>query len=214
MSQPLPVDRIRTIGGHIVSLLDPDPATIDLQDICWSLAGLRRFNAHTRNPWYVSNHAELVYQMMGKSGHRCSINLLGALLHDAHEAYTGDFPSPLIEALGPVGSAALKRIQRGLDEAIRRKLQLPVWDADIVHTFDIQARLAEADALNGNDVHGTVFQVEGVRPSQRSRAIRLGYLIEIEINAYRSGLTKENRCPTPPPSAVELPASQMFPDGG
>lgn len=73
---------------HWFNADSPDPATIDIRDIAHSLALLNRFAGHTPEPYSVAQHSVLVAEMAPEG------LKLQALLHDAHEAYVVDMPSP------------------------------------------------------------------------------------------------------------------------
>lgn len=62
---------------------------ICIQDVAWSLSNLCRFNGHTRTRYTVAEHSCRVHDRVPESMR------LAGLLHDAHEAYVGDLPTPL-----------------------------------------------------------------------------------------------------------------------
>lgn len=104
---------VLTHSGQKVDLLDPDPATIRLEDVAWHLAHINRFAGGT--PWSVAAHSILTVRLA------CDSNLtpyqrLWLLMHDAHETYTGDIPCPMKEL---IGKDRVRDIELGLDKAIR-----------------------------------------------------------------------------------------------
>lgn len=90
MTDPLHAgDSIRTYSGHHVNVFDPDPETICIEDIAHALSNLCRFAGHTKRFYSVAQHSVL-----------CSLQVdddcrLGALMHDASEAYLLDIPKPI-----------------------------------------------------------------------------------------------------------------------
>jgi len=101
-----------TVGDREVDLLHPDAASIHLADIAHHLAGTPRFGGALAD----RNGAPLLYMVAEHSLHvaQCVVGylehtdwpfwakreaLLGALLHDAAEAYCGDATSPLKAAM-------------------------------------------------------------------------------------------------------------------
>jgi 5'-deoxynucleotidase YfbR-like HD superfamily hydrolase len=79
----------RTYTGQTVDVFNPDPATINIQDIAHSLSMQCRFGGHTNVFYSVAQHSIAVMD-------RVPENLkLTALLHDASEAYLLDFPRPI-----------------------------------------------------------------------------------------------------------------------
>lgn len=94
-----------TQSGRHVDLLNPRPEDIVLEDIVIALARTRRFAGHA--PITVAQHSLDVRDDLFAAGNgfresapaaRARISLY-ALLHDAHEAYTGDITRPCALAL-------------------------------------------------------------------------------------------------------------------
>jgi uncharacterized protein len=113
---------IQTYSGRAVDLQYPDPESIHIDDICIGLARAPRFAGQTRfGPTYtVAQHSLLVERLLPLDA--TPVLRLLALLHDAHEAYTGDLTTPFQIALRMVGAyradLSVKQIQAGLDKAI------------------------------------------------------------------------------------------------
>lgn len=71
----------------------------DISEIAHALAQINRFTGHCKRPYSVAEHSVLVASIAAGEG--ASIDAqLAALLHDAHEAYTGDVSSPAKLAIG------------------------------------------------------------------------------------------------------------------
>jgi len=83
------VTYIITISGIKFDLLNPTPEQIKLIDIAHSLSMTNRFNGHTQFPYSVAQHSLAVAEMVDAP------YKLGALLHDAGEAYIGDIITPV-----------------------------------------------------------------------------------------------------------------------
>lgn len=131
---------VETLSGRLVDLLNPLPEQVVLEDIATSLARIPRFVGHTSQIYSVASHsihvAELVHHFLFddqvsapvpmfndiaqlRAPIKCLITM-HALLHDAHEAYIGDIPSPLKRQ--PEIHAFVKQIEAGLDRAIHKSL--------------------------------------------------------------------------------------------
>ena len=108
---------IETYTGQIVSLKDPDPATIRIEDIAHSLSRTVRWNAHCHPAYTVGDHSIACMECAFRAGYP-GIVQLAALLHDAAEAYTGDIVSPLKSLLG----SDIKRIEAGLMASVWKSL--------------------------------------------------------------------------------------------
>ena len=141
---------IETYTGQLVNLIEPNPATLNFKDIAWSLSRTSRFNGHTagEQPLSVAQHSSWVArQIQLETGSLDPALILHALLHDAHEAYTGYILSPLklLAELKPI-----KAIEMGLQAAIDIALDLPLLTVEytqLIKHFDIIALAFEAKNL-------------------------------------------------------------------
>lgn len=88
----LSLAEISTASGRHVSLLKPDPASINVRDIASHLAKLCRFSGATSVFYSVAQHSEIVSTMMADHGPE---GRAYGLFHDAHEAYLGDITRPV-----------------------------------------------------------------------------------------------------------------------
>jgi hypothetical protein len=70
-----------------------------IEEIAHSLAQINRFTGHCRRPYSVAEHSLLVASIAAHEGASLSAQL-GALMHDAHEAFTGDVSSPVKWTIG------------------------------------------------------------------------------------------------------------------
>jgi hypothetical protein len=140
---------IETVSGRYFDPVKPDPAQIDINDIAWALSRQARFAGHTiGEPYYVAQHCLLVDTIVDyvgsddstgaarKShrwwledrGHNVSdvrINhvAMGALMHDASEAYLIDLPSPIKRH--PDLRAPYKELENRVQAVIAEALELP-----------------------------------------------------------------------------------------
>lgn len=70
-----------------------------IEEIAHALAQINRFTGHTKRPYSVAEHSLLVCSIAANEG-ASPMAQLAALLHDAHEAFTGDVSSPVKWAIG------------------------------------------------------------------------------------------------------------------
>ena len=75
-------------------MFDPDPTTIDINDIAHALANTCRFGGHTYKFYSVAQHCCKVTERTFFQRDK-----LAALLHDASEAYLCDLPRPIKQQL-------------------------------------------------------------------------------------------------------------------
>ena len=108
-----------------------DPDTLDIYDIAHSLAQLTRFNGHLERPYSVAQHCCLVSD-------RSENYPLEGLLHDASEAYTGDFPTP-IKHLIP----QLFELEESIDKAVAKKWGLEYPIPPEIRVIDKQIQVDE-----------------------------------------------------------------------
>ena len=96
------------------------PEHVSLDDIVNHLSMLQRWCGASNMPWSVLDHSIMCGRVAaGICGWEHPV-VLYSLLHDAHEAYTGDIPGPLKEHC-----PAVKKIQGRMDIAIRKALNIP-----------------------------------------------------------------------------------------
>lgn len=99
-----------TLIDHAGNLFDPtDPTTLDfsIPYLARVLSRIPRWGGHTTPRWSVASHSVLVAYLVPPWLR------LPALLHDAHEAYTG-----FGDVAAPVKPAALLELEAKIDEAV------------------------------------------------------------------------------------------------
>lgn len=89
---------IITATGLAFPLLTPEAHHVRLRDISRHLAKLNRFVGATRECYSVAQHSLHVAEWLA-AGRAPPLLQLYGLLHDAHEAYTGDITRPMKLAL-------------------------------------------------------------------------------------------------------------------
>lgn len=148
--------KLETVTGQLVDLADPNPATINIQDIAWGLSRMSRFCGQTVTeiPYNVAQHclfvANEVEEMLiyhGKIDQIKRLELL-ALLHDAAEAYTGDLPSPVKHL--PELRQVIVGIEKNLMSAIYIRLNIagPTEEEEaLIKNADRIAQKIEAHAF-------------------------------------------------------------------
>lgn len=123
---------IQTESGMAFDLENPRPDMVSLEDIATALAYTPRFNGHTGTWYSVAEHSVWVSRIVPRE------DRLWGLLHDAHEAYTGDIVSPMKALLGNV-----REVERKIQDAICEYFDMS-RDAPLsVHKADMQMLAAE-----------------------------------------------------------------------
>jgi hypothetical protein len=113
------------------------------EDMSHALSMICRYLGHVRDFYSVAEHSVLVSVLAEANGEPLVVQQC-AFLHDAHEAYCGDFPSPFKLDL-PEHEEWERRIQR----VVRADLGLPTdeWIWRRVKVYDTQALHLEAHYL-------------------------------------------------------------------
>lgn len=118
-----------TRGGARFNLTRPHPAAVTSTDIAHALSRIPRFNGHTTAFYSVAQHSLLVQQFASPRARPY------ALLHDAHEAYTGDITTGVKTFL-----RGLTELQDRLDACIHSAFGL-AWPP----TPEVEAEIRELD---------------------------------------------------------------------
>lgn len=111
--------KFMTRSGYMFDILNPDINMVSIEEISHCLAYECRYNGHVPGDNFLSvaEHSIEVCERIQRDVESGSVNVaLIALLHDAHEAYTGDIVAPLKRLLPEI-----KDIERGVQAVINDK---------------------------------------------------------------------------------------------
>ena len=136
---------ITTQSNRRMQLPGFDQRDVALVDIVHSLAMQCRYMGHCSDFYSVAEHSVKVCWMAEKDHGVGSEEARCALLHDASEAYTGDFPSPLKRSI-----PELKQFEELVEREVFGALRLPAPDDEIwgkVKVYDTLALYQEAAFL-------------------------------------------------------------------
>lgn len=113
---------------------------MDVGDIAHALSLINRFTGHTTRPYSVAEHSLLVADLAEAAG-ASPVVQMAALIHDAHEAYTGDVSTPVKWAIGQPwesfehAEAMRMQHQFGLRSATTAsRAQIRRWDLEALAT--------------------------------------------------------------------------------
>lgn len=138
---------METYSGIAFNLRDPDPLQVNVIDIAHHLAAFGRYCGAAKSFYSVAQHSVLVSRLVWRQtkSHQLA---KAALLHDAHEAYIGDWTRPLCEAY-PELKPIRRRIALRLDLAIAKAFGIDAGDFHhpIVIDADNSTLMAEANEL-------------------------------------------------------------------
>ena len=102
-----------TSDVYYIDLLHPESYKFKIKEIASSLSKINRFTGGTKFPYSVALHSIYVSMLVSPR------NAKAALLHDASEAYIGDFISPVKNAV-----PALQLIEDNIQSEIYKQFNL------------------------------------------------------------------------------------------
>lgn len=141
---------MKTVSGEWVNLFNPDPDTLILDDMVTAASRIIRFNGHSTIT--LLDHLCRVHDIVKHYHH---ITLLGevqraALMHDVHEPYVTDLPSPMKAALRKGWPTSdYDDIEAVFMERVAAKFNFPYPHPPIVKQADMLALLVEANMTWG-----------------------------------------------------------------
>lgn len=137
---------MQTYTGILFDLEHPTADMIEIKDIAHHLSLINRFNGATDRHYSVAQHSVIVAKYMPGD----ATAKLCALLHDAHEAYTGDLVAPLKFLLSRETSA-FRAVEGKIQNVIGEKFGLPngltLWEQ--VKKLDLELLMKEKELLLG-----------------------------------------------------------------
>lgn len=127
---------------------------IDIKDIARSLSRIPRFGGHTTKPLSVAEHSLAVARILSEQGFSSHVQLHG-LLHDAHEAFTGDLVAPFKRYLKEMYHIDMNALQDEIQTNIIKSLAidplLKLADCQAIHDADLTACKIERDVYMGSE---------------------------------------------------------------
>ncbi|WP_127958025.1 HD family hydrolase [Serratia microhaemolytica] len=152
---------INTFTGKQFCYAKPAVENICIEDIAQALSHECRFAGHLPEFYSVAQHSVLVSKIVRPE------LALEALLHDAHEAYCKDIPSPLKHMLPDY-----QYIESSIDSIIRYRFNLPASCSPAIKYADLVILATERRDLGIDD--GTPWPIlEDISPSEEEIVIPL-----------------------------------------
>jgi uncharacterized protein len=133
---------VQTASGKYFDLSDPYNSPIDIDDIAASLAKTCRFNGHCKDLYSVAQHSVHVSKLVEERTDDPHLALV-ALLHDAHEAYTGDITRPMKKLLEAAAPGVLASIENDIADAIFKEFGIFDWNKAMWDEADVIAYVTE-----------------------------------------------------------------------
>jgi 5'-deoxynucleotidase YfbR-like HD superfamily hydrolase len=136
---------MQTYSGGQFFYDEAGQSSITLIDIARSLSRINRFYGHSRAPISVAEHSVLVMETVQHEGGSERQQLYG-LLHDAHEAYTGDVSKPFKQFLLARYNIDIRSYEQTIQRRIYAALGIPQPEPSemaLVERADLYALTAE-----------------------------------------------------------------------
>ena len=141
---------MRTYTHRFFNPEKPESSQISIVDISHGLSMQARWCGQLEEFYSVAEHCVMVAEILEHAGHQ-ELAFAG-LLHDAHEAYTSDIPSPVKQILKPL----ITEVEEKIDTAIFAKFGLSY------PTEEQKAIIKGADNLSllieDRDLRGQTFE--------------------------------------------------------
>lgn len=145
---------IKTFTRKHFNYAKPTPESICIEDIAQALSHECRFAGHLPQFYSVAQHSVLVSRIVSPEF------ALEALLHDAHEAYCKDIPSPLKRLIPDY-----RGIENSIDFVIRHKFGLPAELSPDVKHADLVMLATERRDLGIDDGERWPM-LDGIEPAE------------------------------------------------
>ena len=116
---------MQTSRGKQFDYGEPYDLDLTIEDIARPLSYLPRFSGHANFHLTVAEHSLVVSKWCEPYGALVSLH---ALLHDAHEAFTGDMPGPFKAYIAHEYGVDISQIQATYQVNILAALNVPLLD--------------------------------------------------------------------------------------
>lgn len=151
MTATVSLDYAELPSGRFVSMRDPQPKDITVEDIAHKLAQINRYGGSTSHPYSVAQHAVFVAERLKRQGFPRMTQLLG-LHHDDPEFVLMDIPRPVKELFGEPYKALTRRFEGAIWEALGLPEVHPITK-QIIKAADNYALLVEARMMMPSGGH-------------------------------------------------------------
>ena len=156
-----------TRTGKVMDIVNPDPATIDIESIAAGLAYQGRFTGQTRLYYDIARHSILVSLLVPKH------IALKALLHDADEAFINDIARPVKPLLKDY-SALQKKMLGAILETFGFSLPL---EAEIKQADQAAVAIEQALLMPATEFWPPILPQQTVQALLKAFSIPVGFFL-------------------------------------
>jgi hypothetical protein len=151
------MDYLTTVSGSNFYFDEEETNELTIEDISHHLSLVNRFSGATAYPYSVAQHSLNVESILAQRGCSIAVRLIG-LLHDAHESFTSDIPTPFTRFYD--SNNIVKNAQKRLDAMIWDSLDLTEVASNLSESEQWEIKWADslACALEASCVN--LFPVE------------------------------------------------------
>jgi uncharacterized protein len=182
----------QTRYGKAFDLLNPDPALVDFDEIALTLAHLNRYAGNFEKAISVGQHTLIACDAADEA------DKPHVLIHDAHEAFIGDIPTPAAQALaayaqrrggegwGVIVSNAIAHLKHDLDVSIHAAAGLSVPAPALrqrIRAADLRALQTERRDFLAKCLRSWAPEVEAHAPLTKVYRMRPAAIVAEELQA-------------------------------
>ncbi len=152
---------METLSGDKYHYLKPSNAVINVNDIARALTYKCRYNGHLTRFYSVAEHCNWMTLWAAQNGYSPIVQYL-CLMHDAHEAYVGDVPSPQKAAMIVIAKDhghhdPHSLIEAWARDAVEQQFNLAhLWTPEnrvLIKEFDTRICIDERESLKPKTPH-------------------------------------------------------------
>ncbi|CUA96994.1 YfbR-like 5'-deoxynucleotidase [Thiomonas bhubaneswarensis] len=144
---------------------------VQIADIAHALSLICRFGGHCTEHYSVAQHSLLVVRILESMDAPAEAMLCG-LMHDAHEAYVGDVPTPIKAALGATWADLEHQAEDSVLDAFGLRDAMNDWRDIVKHADRVALATERRDVLRFDmNVNQPWAILEGVAPHDGHAAL-------------------------------------------
>lgn len=178
--------QLKTVSGKHITLPHSEENVFDIRDIAHALSKICRFNGHIDRFYSVAHHSVFCWTLSFRGTTREERRHI--LLHDAHEAYICDVPTPLKMILPDY-----KELETTLAYDLAKAFHFTrsySKSQELVKSIDSRAYLAERAVLGRSSLTGSEDEKALKRLLDMDLNIQDEFLLTYEALSYYEGEPK------------------------